>query len=195
MADEKRMAGSYEILHAVHIGDREVVFGEDKNAAPDSRYMCGYCSANELLEQYEDCMAGDDYLEIMRLFTERLDGQMDKVQAEKNAVTVPMEPITAEQCFPNDLSESINGKVVAIKADALRAEYRTADRQLVLVTGGFGANAKSRGNAVFCTNLYHGKHSRWERRDIQGEVKPEHMPDWAKTRLAAIQKKQPEKKR
>lgn len=193
MTDEKRMAGDYEIIHAIHVGDRELVVGENRNAAPDSKYLCGYCVSNEILSQYEDCMVGDDYLEMMELFTERLNGQIAAVRAAQKQVAVPMEAITAEQCFPNDLSESINGKVVAIKADALRAEYRTADRQLLLVTGGFGANAKSRGSAVFCTNLYHGKHSRWERRDIQGEVKPEHMPDWAKARLAAIQKEQTEK--
>ena len=29
MADEKRMAGDYEITHSVHIGDKEIVIGED----------------------------------------------------------------------------------------------------------------------------------------------------------------------
>lgn len=187
MNDEKRMAGDYEIIQSIHIGDREVVFGENKNSEPDARYLCGYCVTNELFQQYEDCMVGDDYLEIMGLFTGRVNEQMDMVKAEREEVIVPMEVITAEQCYPNDLGESINGKVVAVRADVLRREYQTADRQIALVTGGFGANANSRGSAVFCTNLYHGKHTRWERRDIQGEVKPEHIPAWAKERLAAIQ--------
>ena len=29
MEDKKRMAGSYEIIQAFHIGDREIVLGED----------------------------------------------------------------------------------------------------------------------------------------------------------------------
>ena len=57
----------------------------------------------------------------------------------------------------------------------------------------FGANANSRGNAVFCTNLYHGKHTRFERCDIQGEVKPEHLPAWVAERLAAVQTEHAEK--
>ena len=32
MNDEKRMAGDYEIIHAIHIGDREVVVGDNPNA-------------------------------------------------------------------------------------------------------------------------------------------------------------------
>jgi len=84
---------------------------------------------------------------------------------------------------------------VAVRPRVLRHEYQTADRQRVLVTGGFGSHANSRGSAGFCTNLYFGKHTRWERRDIQGEVKPEHIPEWAKERLTALQaeKQTPEK--
>jgi len=192
--EEKRMAGGYEILYAIHIGDREIVFGENKSPDAPTRYFSGWCDANELFERY----IGDetnDYLAAMRQFVDSLGKQIEKVEKERAAVTVPMAPITAEQCFPNDLSESIGGKIVAVRADVLRPEYQTADRQLVFVTGGFGANANSRGSAVFCTNLYHGKHTRWERRDIQGVVKPEHIPAWAKERLSAIQaeKSAPEK--
>ena len=60
------------------------------------------------------------------------------------------------------------------------------DRQLFLVTGGFGASANARGSAVFCKNLYDGKNTRYERMDVLGEVKPERMPDWAKEKAAAF---------
>ena len=32
---EKRMAGDYEIIHALHIGDREIVLGENPSAPED----------------------------------------------------------------------------------------------------------------------------------------------------------------
>lgn len=35
---DKRMAGDYEIIHAFHIGDQEVVLGENPNAVPEERY-------------------------------------------------------------------------------------------------------------------------------------------------------------
>lgn len=36
---EKRMAGDYEIIHALHIGDREIVLGENPSAPEDERYV------------------------------------------------------------------------------------------------------------------------------------------------------------
>ena len=38
-----RMAGSYEIIEAFHVGDREIVIGEDTRAKPEERYLCAYC--------------------------------------------------------------------------------------------------------------------------------------------------------
>ena len=75
----------------------------------------------------------------------------------------------------------------------MRREYQTADRQLVLVRGGFGASANARGSAVFVVNLYNGRESRFERRDVLGEVKPEHIPHWALEKAARIRER--EKKR
>lgn len=37
---EKRMAGDYEIIQAVHIGDREVVLGENPQDDTGMKYMC-----------------------------------------------------------------------------------------------------------------------------------------------------------
>ena len=76
----------------------------------------------------------------------------------------------------------------------LRSEYQRADRQLYLVTGGFGASANSRGSAVFCKNLHTGEHTRFERRDVLGEVKPERLPDWAKKKSEDLPKQDKPKK-
>ncbi len=194
VSEEKRMASAYEILYAIHIGDKEIVFGENPDMSAPTRYFAGWCDKGDFYERYIGDETGD-YLEAMKKFISGLSEQIEKVEQERAAVTVPMAPITAEQCYPNDLSQSTEGKVVAVRAGVLRNEYQTADRQLVLVTGGFGSHANSRGSAVFCTNLYSGKHTRWERRDIQGEVKSEHSPEWAKERLTALQaeKQTPEK--
>lgn len=53
MEDKKRMAGSYEIIQAFHIGDREIVLGEDINAKPEERYMCAYCQQSEIAALYK----------------------------------------------------------------------------------------------------------------------------------------------
>ena len=38
--EEKRMAGDYEIIQAVQIGDREVVLGENPQDETGMKYMC-----------------------------------------------------------------------------------------------------------------------------------------------------------
>lgn len=195
MNGEKRMAGEYEITQAIHIGDKEVVFGIDENNANNGKYLCSYYKENALFSEYYESMIGDDYVEIMKLFADRLSEQCDRVQKERGKVTVPTNAITPEQCIPNDYKKSIEGKVVVIRAEALRPEYQSADRQLWLCTGGFGSHANSRGSACSCINLFTGKSSRWERYDIQGEIKPEFMPDWAKERLAVIQAERTTQKR
>ncbi len=182
MENKDCLIWGYEITDTVHIGDREVVFGVNSERNPNERYLCAYCRSNGLFTQFEEGATGA-YLEIMKLFTERVNGQIEKVEKEQSKIIVPLEPITANQCLPDDLSQNIEGKVVAIKEEALRPEYRTADHQLELVLGGFGAYGNARGTAVFCKNLYSGKESRWERYDVQGEVKPECLPDWAKKQL------------
>lgn len=53
---EKRMAGDYEITAAMHIGDKEIVIGENL-ADKNTPYMVAYCERNELLARYYDVQA------------------------------------------------------------------------------------------------------------------------------------------
>jgi hypothetical protein len=188
MDNEKRMADHYEIISAFRIGDKEVVFGQDKNC--DEPYFCALYEKEVVLcytrERYEDCYTGDDYIAMMELYADRIRDQCRQVREEWDKVTVPRDPITAEMCLANDYHESIKGKVVAVKLCMLRPEYRSADHQLIYVTGGFGAEANARGNACFCVNLYTGEETRWERFELQGVVKPECVPEWAKKRLEIV---------
>ena len=48
---EKRMAGDYEVIQAVHIGDREVVLGENPQDETGMKYMCAFCRQNALVYQ------------------------------------------------------------------------------------------------------------------------------------------------
>jgi hypothetical protein len=182
---EKRMAMNYEITLAVRIGGKEVILGVDDTCADP--YLCCLCTCGELFDRFEDCSVGDSYAEAMALFGQKIQKQAEMVLEEQAKTTIPLEPLTMEDCYPNDYGKSIVGKVVAIKRRSLAPEYRAANHQLMYVTGGGGAYANSRGNACFCINLYNGKHTRWERYDIQGEVKPERLPEWAKDRLTVVE--------
>lgn len=187
---EKRRAGKYEIIHSINIGGREVVFGIandlDSNINHEDKYLCSYCKNNWLFEQYEESMVSNKYLEIMQIFCERVQKQIEIVKQEQFSVKVPMELIVAEQCYPNDYKRSILGKVMVLKPQVLSLEYQNAVNQIWIVTGGFGAEGNSRGQACYSKNLYSGEKARWERSDFIGEIKKEHIPEWAEKQLDEI---------
>ena len=184
MDTEKRMVENYEIVTAFHVGDREVVFGVDEKA--DMPYLCSFYNTNGIIESYGESMVSDDYVEIVELFADRVKAQCLKVRQEQEKVTVPREQITAGMCKPIEDCGDLRGKVVAVRAEALRPEYRSAEHQLAYVTGGFGAAKDARGTACYCIMLYSGERERWERYDLQGEVKPECLPQWALEKAAEI---------
>ena len=141
----------------------------------------------------EDAVGSDDYLEAMQIFTDRVQEQIGLVRAEQEQFKFDMTLFTIDDCIPDDKSGSIVGKVVVINAEVNRHEYRHSAYQLVLADGGHGATG-GRGQAVFGTSLADGKHARWERCDVLGELKPEKMPAWAKEALVKIKEQEKEKK-
>lgn len=196
--EEKRMAGDFEIIHAMRVGDREIVLGENPAGVGDERYMCAFCTENGLFASYTEIMVSDDYPELVKLFGERVAEQAEKTRVAVNGPKIqgiPNAPITAEGCEVISYQDDLKGKVVVIKPEILRREYRRATCQLQLCTGGFGASPNSRGSACYCTELYSGKTSRFERSDILGVIAPENLPKWAKHYLECIQQeRQAEKK-
>ncbi len=192
MFDEERMIGEYEVIQSTHIGARELVVG----VYDDQQYMCGFYVENEILGSCTDVVVSEDYLDIMTVYAERLKHQVQAVIAERQTVKVPLTPVTKEQCYPVSEQGEFLNKVVAIKPDSLRHEYRRCDRQLIYVTSGNGARAEARGRAVFGINIYTGRTcGRWERSDILGVVRPEHIPSWVVNKVKNIERRQELEKR
>lgn len=181
--EEKRMAGDYEITQAIEIGHKEIVLGVNPQDNQGKKYMCAFANYNDFFQTYDEVLVSDNYAEIMQIFGERVSKEANRIVREIANLKIPTNVITQDDCYPNNRNENINGKIVAIDSSVLRPEYQRADRQLYIVTGGFGAEANSRGNAVFCQNIYDGSKTRYERYDILGEVKPECVPQWAKDKL------------
>lgn len=194
-AEEKRMAGDYAVIQSMFVGGTEVVIGENPAAEPGQRYMCAYCQHTDIMNIHSDVMVSDDYSEIVQLYAERVAEQNRAVQAEKEhreAQGIDLTPITGAGCQEITPDDDLHGKVIVINSVSLRREYRDPTHQLKLCTGGFGASPRSRGSAVFCTDLYSGKSSRFERWDVLGTMEPEALPEWAKRGLAEVQAKQAE---
>ncbi|MFR3017029.1 MULTISPECIES: hypothetical protein [Clostridia] len=196
MSEEKRMAGDYEIIQAVHIGDREIVVGENQADEQGLPYLVAYYESNAILGRYYDAIGSDDFTEIMEIYGQRIMEQAQKTRVELSTPKVQgidNSPITAERCTPISYDDDLNGKVIVIKPEVLRPEYRRATSQVKLCTGGFGADPHSRGSAVFCTEVYTGRQSRFERRDVLGVLEPEDQPKWVQHYLSVLQQTEKQK--
>ena len=183
---DRRMAGDYEIIHAFHIGDKEIVIGENIEADEDERYMCAFCEKNEIMERYSDLIASDDFCEVAKLYADRLSEQAEitrQVTFTPKFQGIDTTPLTEADCTPITADDYIKGKLIVIKQDSLRHEYRMSTHQLKICAGGFGSHARSRGSACFCVDLYSGEHSRFEREDVLGTIPEEQLPKWAKLGL------------
>lgn len=183
---EKRMLGDYEVIHSLHIGDREIVVGDYPGAPKDERFLCVTCQHMDVFLKPEDAIVSDDYTEIIQEYGKRLAAQAEKTRP------VVMRPVlegldtrilTAEDCQLIDNSDDIQNKIVIINPSFLRREYQLQTSQIMLCTGGFGSHPNSRGNACFCIDLYTGEKCRQERQCILGTLERNQLPQWAENTL------------
>lgn len=192
--EEIRKAGDYTVINAIHIGDRELILGEMENAPKDSTYLVAYCRYTDIFERYEECLVSDDFIEIAEIFAERLTKQVQQVKAEHDKMPEDKTVLTFDSCIPMHECESIENCIVVVRPSVLRPEHRIPQKQIYLAKSGNGIKAHSRGTAVYCDNLYTGKHTRFERYDFMGILKPEHYPEWVKDKIKDMPNLQKHKK-
>ena len=195
--DEKRMVGDYTVLNSMYIGHREIILGENPKAASGERYVCCYAERALFYEQYLEAQVSDDFAEIVKLYGERVTQAADEIMKETEKVTLEIgmnDEITAKDCKPISSDDAIEDKVIVIRGNVLRPEFRHASHQLMLCTGGFGAQKNARGRTCYCISLYSGKQTSFYRGDVLGVMDKRALPEWAKIGLQnALEIRQNEK--
>lgn len=195
--DEKRMVGDYTVINSMYIGHREIILGENPKAASGERYVCCYAERVLFYEQYLEAQVSDDFAEIVKLYGERVTQATDEImkETEKVASEIGMnDEITGKDCKPISHDDAIEDKVIVIRGNVLRPEFRHASHQLMLCTGGFGAQKNARGRTCYCISLYSGKQTSFYRGDVLGVMDKRALPEWAKIGLQnALEIRQNEK--
>jgi len=175
----------YKVMHAVNIGDRNILVAENMADPEGQHYVKAEYSHNDIIGQYDRVVYSPDYLSAMDEFSSSIGRQVAGLRDDYERADFQIEMFTSEHCYPHDYGDDITGEVVAIKASALRPEYRRGDAQLVFVTHGGGARANPRSSAVFCYHLNNGEKARYERHQVQGRIKD--TPQWVKSQLEYFQ--------
>ena len=184
--EEKEIIAGYTVRISLWIGNKRLIYARSDNPQEQNPYMKCICTQNGLLMEYTDALCSDRYEEIMKLLAEDLRAEAVRLEAEKSAKGDAVAPCFGkDDVEPAPYDRSIKGRVVALKPDALDDSYRDLSDQLYYVTGGFGAEANSRGHACYCTNLYSGAVCRIERPYVLGIVPEDRLPDFAKKTLAS----------
>ena len=195
---ENRTVGDYTVLNAIRIGHKEVLLCENPKAEDGERYLCCYAEQVLVYEKYTDGQVSDGYAEIMKVFAERVAEAASEIIAEidkEESVVGNNGEIKKDGCEPFAYEDNLTGKVVVIRGDVFRPEFKRATCQMMLCVGGFGAQANSRGRTCYCISLYDQHETSFYRQDILGTVNPEKLPDWAKNGLQkAIEQNEKNKK-
>lgn len=107
MNEEKRMIGSYEVEHSIHLGDKEVVLGVDKKE--QYPFMVCYCTYDNPLgvPWATEAVGSDDYLEAMQIFLDRVQAQVELSRAELAKYPFDKTVFTVKDCIPDDKGKSI----------------------------------------------------------------------------------------
>lgn len=184
--EEKRMVGDYTVTNSMYIGHKEVILAENSEADKGERYLCCYVENNIFFEGYPEAVVSDDFAEIVKIYGERMAQAADEILKETETVKAEIgqdDEITKDLCIGITWDDSLENKVIVIKGNILRPEFRRASHQLMLCTGGFGAQPKSRGRTCYCISLYDGRKTSFYRSDVLGVIDQESLSPWAKRGL------------
>lgn len=91
----------------------------------------------------------------------------------------------SSHCVADDQLD-YTGKIVVLRADYFKDEYKKPEYQLFLAEGGFGCSPSAAGTKVFGRFLKDDEKTSFRRGDIIGVLQEELIPQWAADKVAQI---------
>ena len=91
-----------------------------------------------------------------------------------------------EDCVRDSRSENYADRLLILKAEILKDEYRSGDYQLFFARSGFGCDSLKIGKKVFGEFLIDGEKASFSRQDFCGIADEARLPQWAKERLTVL---------
>ncbi len=93
----------------------------------------------------------------------------------------------SSQCYENSGQMDFEGRVLVLKPEMLKDEYKTPEDQLFYAdAGGFGCSPGARGRKVMGQFLKDGERTYYYRQDFIGVLSDEHLPAWAAEKLEEL---------
>ena len=192
---EKRKFGEYTELSSFRIGKYEIGLFENQKAPKDEQFLCGFIESNGIMERLIDGMVSDSYADIATVYGERIAEKAEEVQKELEHIGKNVgddSELTAKDCLPTTYKDDLEGKIIVVRGDILRPEYKRASNQLLLCTGGSGSKPNPYGRSCYAVYLYDARETVYYRQDILGVMPEDKLPEWAKKGLEAIRQKSTE---
>ena len=92
--------------------------------------------------------------------------------------------LDSSRCIPDD--KEYAGKLLILKPEVLKEEYRKPYFQYFYAMSGFGCYPDKLGGKVYGKFLADGENGQFRRSDFLGAADQEQLPQWAKTRLEQL---------
>lgn len=197
-AIETAINENFDGMHLKHDGAKDVIaeFGHDrvqwvlantlKQLDHDGRFSHDNKEWAKGFYIPQDKLFGNDLRQnfIVSSHPAVLDGFIGQARKEYQALNL------WDRTHCNNAAElDFTGKVMVLDPTMLKEAHKTPSEQLFYARGGFGCAPNSRGRKVYGQFLSDGEDTHFCREDFIGELKAEHLPEWAAEKLQAMQEK------
>lgn len=93
---------------------------------------------------------------------------------------------SSDYCIDDNSSQDYTGKILVLRPNILKDQYKSPKNQLVLAQNGFGCSPTATGRKVFGVYLLDGEQCQYNRLDFIGILKDEHISEWVKEKIAHL---------